>query len=205
MYRYKEKGEAMLKLKRPAIIALLILLAFLLALGIDALIKLGRRQLSPDECRDIVEKYASEYNVPAYIIFAIIDVESDFETGATSSAGARGLMQMMPDTFEWLTSANHLGENLPISEMYDAEVSIKYGAYYLKYLFGKFYDWDTVFAAYNAGEGNVAKWLKDPKYSDGDGKLREIPFKETRSYVKKINDSVDYYKNTYYKNEESVK
>lgn len=195
----------MTKIKRPLFIILIILVAFLVAFGIDALIKLGRRQLHPDECRETVEKYASEYNVPAYVIFAVIDVESDFETGATSSVGAMGLMQMMPDTFEWLSSANHLGENRSVNDLYEAEVSIRYGTYYLKYLYGKFYDWDTVLAAYNAGEGNVAEWLKDPEYVDAEGKLISIPFKETREYVKKVNESIEYYKNTYYKNEESVK
>ena len=140
-----------------------------------------------------------------YIIFAVIDVESDFKPYYTSEAGARGLMQMVPDTFEWLTSAEHLGEDLSPDELYEPEVNIKYGTYYLSYLFEKFHDWNTVFAAYNAGEGNVAKWLEDDEYTDESGKLTHIPFKETRAHVKKINEAIDYYKNTYYRNEENTK
>lgn len=192
----------MTRSKRSLVIVVLIALSLAIAFGLDAILGVVERKMHPDDYREIVEKYAAEYNVPAYVIFAVIDTESDFEAGATSSAGAQGLMQMMPSTFEWLTSSDHLDENLSSSELYDPEVSIRYGAYYLRYLFDKFYNWDTVFAAYNGGEGNVAKWLKDRRYSDGKGNLTDIPFKETRNYVKKVNKAIDYYKNTYYKNEE---
>ena len=193
------------KNSRPVIIALIIFFSILIAVAGNSIITCVGKKLHPDDCRDIVEKYASEYNIPAYVIFAVIETESDFDAHATSSAGAMGLMQMMPATFEWLTSSEHLGENLSSDELYNEEVSIHYGAYYLKYLFGKFHNWDTVFAAYNAGEGNVSNWLKDSRYSDGKGKLTKIPFKETREYVKKVNKAIDYYKNTYYKNKDGVK
>ncbi len=194
----------MIRLKRPVVIILLIAIAFGVAFGIDFVWGRVERHIHPDDYREIVEKYAAEYNIPAYIIFAVIETESDFDENATSSAGAIGLMQMMPNTFEWLTSSDHLGENLASDQLCDPEVSIRYGAYYLRYLFKKFYNWDTVFAAYNGGEGNVAKWLKDPEYSDENGNLTYIPFKETRNYVKKVNKAIDYYKNTYYKNEDGV-
>ena len=194
----------MLKISRPVAIILIIAIAFLAAFAVDGVFRGIEKLQRPDEHREIVEKYAAEYNVPAYIIFAIIDTESDFDEDATSSAGAMGLMQMMPSTFEWLTSADHLAENLLPEALYEPEVSIRYGTYYLRYLFEKFYNWDTVFAAYNGGEGNVAKWLQSSEYSDGKGNLTEIPFEETRKYVKKVNRSIDYYKNTYYKNEDGI-
>ena len=194
----------MIKISRPVAIILIIAISFLAAFAINGVIKGVEKVKSPDEHRDIVEKYAEQYNVPAYVIFAIIDTESDFDENATSSAGAMGLMQMMPSTFEWLTSADHLGENLLVESLYEPEVSIRYGTYYLRYLFEKFYNWDTVFAAYNAGEGNVSKWLSSREYSDKDGNLTDIPFEETRKYVKKVNKSIEYYKNTYYKNEDGI-
>ena len=195
----------MTKLKRPVAILIIIAVAFLIAWGADALASLAEKQMHPTDFEEYVDKYSAEYNVPKYIIFAVIDVESDFKPYYTSEAGARGLMQMIPDTFEWLTSAEHLGEDLSPDELYEPEVNIKYGTYYLSYLFEKFHDWDAVFAAYNAGEGNVAKWLKDDEYTDKNGKLTHIPFKETRAHVKKINEAIDYYKNTYYRNEENTK
>ena len=190
------------KMKRSVAIVLLIAISFSLAFGIDALWGVIEHKMYPDQFREIVDKYAADYNIPAYVIFAVISTESDFEPGAVSSAGAQGLMQMMPSTFEWLTSSEHLDENLSPNDIFEPEVSIRYGTYYLRYLFEKFYNWDTTIAAYNAGEGNVMSWLKDKKYSDGKGNLTDIPFKETRGYVKKVNKAIDYYKNTYYKDKE---
>ena len=191
--------------KKPIIIALILLGALLLAFLLDAGFTLIEKKVHPVEYKEFIEKYASEYNIPEYIILSVINTESGFDPEATSHVGAMGLMQMMPDTFMWLTSAEHLDENLEAEALYDPEVSIRYGCYYLRYLFVKFYNWDTVFAAYNGGEGNVAQWLTDPEYSDGKGNLTYIPFKETRNYVKKVNKEIKYYKNTYYQSEVSVK
>lgn len=171
-----------------------VLLALLVSLGIGVVQKI----LHPVDYIQYVERYSNEYNVPEYIILAVINVESEFNKDAISSAGAIGLMQMLPDTFTWLSSFEHLNENLTVNDIYDPEVSIRYGTYYLRYLFEKFHNWDTVFAAYNGGEGNVAKWLNDPAYSNGDGTLKSIPFPETARYVQKINDNIKYYKSTYY-------
>lgn len=193
------------RIKRPVMIIILLAVAISVSLLFSLIGECAHKQISIDECKPIVEKYASEYNVPEYIILAVIEVESDFDPAATSSAGACGLMQMTPSTFEWLTSSEHLGENLGAYELYDPEVSIRYGVYYLRYLFTRFRNWDTALAAYNGGEGNVSKWLLDDEYSNGDGTLKHIPFKETRNYVKKVNNAIEYYKNTYYRNEESVK
>lgn len=193
------------KRKTAIFVALIILGALLLAIGADICISFIEKQVYPMEYEELVEKYAYEYNIPEYIIFAVIKVESDFDAEATSGAGAMGLMQMMPTTFTWLSSSEHLGENLPYSSVYDPEISIRYGCYYLRYLFEKFHDWDNVFAAYNGGEGRVSQWLEDPRYSDGSGGLRYIPIKETRNYVKKVNSALYHYKNIYYQKELSVK
>lgn len=193
------------KTKNAAAIALIIVAAFLFAAVADWGISQVEEGLHPIEYEEYVEKYASEYNIPEYIIFAVINVESEFNPEAVSTAGAMGLMQMMPDTFVWLSSAEHLGENLSVTALYDPEVSIRYGAYYLRYLFEKFHNWDNVFAAYNGGEGNVAKWLEDSRYSDRNGNLTYIPFKETRRYVRKVNNQSEFYKDTYYDDKEIVK
>ncbi len=193
------------KRRLPIVIALILLGAMVISLIINTGIFFLKKSLHPTDYKQFVEKYASEYNIPEYIIFAVIKEESDFDPNATSRAGAMGLIQMMPETFTWLSSFEHLGENLSYYRLYDPETSIRYGTYYLQYLFNKFHDWDTVFAAYNGGEGNVAKWLADPEYADGKGGLRHIPFPETEKYVKKVNQSLRYYRDTYYKNEESVK
>ncbi len=172
-----------------AIVASALLLSFLISTGIS----LVKGIMHPREYTEQVEKYSAEYNIPDYIVYAIIDVESNFDPLA-SSGKAYGLMQMTPATFRWLSSNEHLGDNLYTTSLFDPDISIRYGCYYLRYLFDKFQNWETVFAAYNAGEGNVTKWLSSSEYSDGSGALTKIPFKETRAYVKKVNNAIAYYK-----------
>lgn len=186
-------------------VLLILILAMGAAFGTDLSIEVVESSTHPRSFSDSVEKYSVEYNIPEYVIYAVIKVESNFDPKAESSAGAQGLMQMMPSTFTWLTGDEHLKENLPSEAIFVPDVSIRYGCYYLRYLFIKFQSWDLVFAAYNGGEGNVTKWLKDPEYADGEGGLKKIPFKETSSYVNKVNHAIDTYKELYYQNNEGVK
>lgn len=196
------------KKHRTLIVFAIILLASILAALLANLgIYIIERILYPLEYEDIVKKYSKEYNVPEYIILSIINIESSFDPEAVSVDGAMGLMQMLPSTFTWLSSFEHLNENLPTESLFDPDVSIRYGTYYLKYLFEKFYNWETVYAAYNGGEGNIALLLDDPEYSDGKGNITKFPkikgtfdLTETEKYVQKAKDNVEHYRDTYYKN-----
>ncbi len=183
----------MRRIKFPVLFLAVVAASLLLSLLINMGISIVRGILHPHEYTEQVEKYSAEYNIPDYIVYAIIDVESNFDPLA-SSGEAYGLMQMTPATFRWLSSNEHLGDNLYTTSLFEPDISIRYGCYYLRYLFDKFQKLDTVLAAYNAGEGNVTKWLNNPEYSNGDGTLKKIPFKETRSYVKKVNQAIEYYK-----------
>lgn len=180
--------------KRAAVFIAVIALALITGVLIGIAWDLYDTAVLPYKYQGYVTKYAKEYDVPAEIVFAVIKVESGFRAGVKSKAGAIGLMQLMPDTFEWLTGARHLGEHLPTVMMYDPDVNIRYGTYYLRYLKNKFGDWSTVLAAYNGGEGNVAKWLKDSAYSDDGVTLKSIPFSETDSYVRKVNREISVYR-----------
>lgn len=146
--------------------------------------------------RSLVETYSKEYGVPEYIIYSVIRVESGFDESATSSKGAIGLMQLTPSTFEWLQTKTK--ETLSAEAIYSPNVNIKYGTYYLRYLYVQFSDWDLALAAYNAGPGRVSTWLADTSLTDDGGNLHTIPFEETRNYVKKVNDTVAVYKRLYY-------
>ena len=191
--------------KRFAVIALILALSLLLGFAVNFAWDKIELATHPDDHLQYVRKYAYEYNISEAVIFAIIKVESDFDTQAESAVGARGLMQMLPSTFEWLTGDDHLGEHLHKDELFDPEVSIRYGTYYLNYLYEKFdRNMDTALAAYNGGEGNVAKWLADEQYSDGNGNLTDIPFEETKNYVQKVNKEMKTYRNLYYKNSNEV-
>ena len=191
--------------KRTVIIIAIILGSIILSALANLLISLIQKASYPIKYEDIVERYASEYNVPEYVIYAVINTESEFDPNAKSSAGAFGLMQMMPSTLNYLASDSHLDEDIEFEALSDPDVSIRYGTYYLRYLFDKFHKWSVVFAAYNAGEGRVSEWLDEPKYSEDGETLKKIPIRETRNYVKKVNKAIDYYKDTYYRNGVSVK
>ena len=179
--------------KRPLVIVRSICAAILLGFVTDALWTLIEKSQHPKNYEEIVSRYSEEYNVPKDLIFAVIKVESDFDPEAKSSQGALGLMQMMPETFEEITN-DFLCENLPFEALTDPEVSIRYGTYYLAYLYRYFdYNWNNAIAAYNGGMGNVLKWLENSEYSDGEGNLTHIPFPETRSYVSKVEKARSLY------------
>ncbi len=138
----------------------------------------------------LVSAAAEEFDVPAAMILALIRAESDFRADALSRAGAMGLTQLMPDTFAWLCV--ELAEPHAADEITDPETNIRFGTYYLSYLFKKFGSWRVALAAYNAGEGRVAEWLSDPALALG-GTLRRIPYPETAAYVKKALEYYVYY------------
>ena len=185
--------------KRILIVALIVLIFLVAGILFNFLWNYVKLLTHPQENRELVAKYAAEYEIPEDVVYAVIKVESDFDATAKSSVGALGLMQMMPSTFEWLTGEEHMDEHLPTAALMHPDVSIRYGVYYLRYLADKFGEnWDTVCAAYNAGEGNVAKWLNDREYSDENGNLTYIPFEETRNYVQRINEAREIYDSLYY-------
>lgn len=181
---------------RAAVIVFLAVAAIGLGFFADFLITCFEKQAYPREYAEYVEVYAEQYGVPETMIFAVIRTESGFDSGAVSHAGAVGLMQIMPDTFAWLTNEmlfDHLDEGM----LYDPETNIKYGTYYLSRLYDRYGDWELALAAYNGGQGNVDEWLEDPAYADGEGGLKEIPFRETRQYVKKALKARDVYERLY--------
>ena len=186
-----------IKTKRTVVFISIIAIALIVGILIGLCWDLYDRFAAPYKYQQYIAKYSAEYDIPEEIIFAVIKIESSFRASVTSPVGAMGLMQMMPDTFEWLTGKYHLDENLSASSLYDPEVNIRYGTYYLRYLKDKFGDWSTVLAAYNAGEGNVAKWLADERYSSDGKTLHTIPFSETESYVKKVNNEIGIYRTLY--------
>lgn len=150
----------------------------------------------PQDYSEYVNEYAEAYGVPEYIIYAVIRVESDFTSNAVSEAGAVGLMQITPDTFDWISML--LKRENDTGMLYDPKTNIEYGTYLLSYLYMRYNRWDTVFAAYNAGMSRVDEWLLDEANTDAEGRLTHIPYRETRDYVKKINDAAKVYQRLYY-------
>lgn len=189
--KHESKGS-----RQALVIAILAVVAIGIGFLADFIITCFEKNAYPREYAEYVEAYAEQYGVPETLIFAVIRTESSFDSGAVSSAGAVGLMQMLPETFEWLTD-EILFDHLESGMLYDPETNIKYGTYLLSRYYDRYGDWRLVFAAYNGGPGNLDKWLEDPEYSDGEGGLKKIPFRETRNYVKKVTDAWDMYERLY--------
>ena len=142
-----------------------------------------------------IKKYAEEFQVDPYLIAAVISVESSFDKEATSPKDARGLMQIGPSTGEWAAEKLDI-ENYSSDMLYEPDVNIRIGAWYLNNLSDEFNgNIPVVLAAYNGGSGNVSKWLDDKDYSKDGVNLDNIPFPETRAYVDKVQDKREDYKN----------
>lgn len=170
-------------------------MAILLISAADALTN-SLEQKRERELLPTVLLYCKTYHLSPALVLAVIKTESEFHPRAVSRAGAMGLMQLMPDTFLYI-SKEKFGEDHKQAELFDPSVNLRFGCYYLSYLFERFEDKNTVLAAYNAGEGRVAAWLNDPALAK-DGRLINIPFAETSAYVKSINNAERAYQNKYH-------
>ncbi len=142
------------------------------------------KYLYPQKYSEQVQKYAYEYGIEESLVYAIIKCESNFNINAVSSAGAIGLMQITPETFEW--AKQKLNDTTSKITLNDANLNIKYGCYIYSLFIKEFTVKETALASYNAGRGRVLSWLKDKSYSDDGILLKTIPYKETDNYVKKV-------------------
>ncbi len=154
------------------------------------------REKHPREYSDFVAKYSSAYGVPEYIVYAVIKTESDFDSSLVSGDGSVGLMQISESTFTLISEL--LGEQYELGMLYDPETNIKYGTYYLSYLYGIYARWPTVYAAYNTGTPTVDGWLENPEYSHDGMSLSAIPFDETSRYVESVTDASELYAKFFY-------
>lgn len=149
----------------------------------------------PYKYREIVNEYSKEYNLDPLFVLSVIKVESNFNPEATSNMGAMGLMQITKETGQDI--ANRIGDvNFKPEDLYNPKINIEMGCWYLNNLFREFQDKDLVIAAYNGGRGNVQKWLNNTDYSK-DGQLTNIPFEETKNYLKKVNNDLEVYTKIY--------
>ena len=150
--------------------------------------------------RDLIEKYAAEYNLsPAYVA-AIIRNESSFQPKAESGVGARGLMQLMPDTAEWIAGKLKVS-GYAFERMFDPESNIRFGCWYLNYLSRLFLgDPVSVTAAYHAGQGQVKTWLSDPLLSENGYTmpLSSMPEGPTKSYAGRVIRDYGIYQEKYF-------
>ncbi len=145
---------------------------------------------------DIIRQQASEKHVDPALIAAVIFAETKFDP-RTSSAGAEGLMQILPQTAEFLAHRSG-ATTFTVADLGTPEVNIAYGSYYLRYLLDEYGGAKLpAIAAYNGGEANVTRWLASARAAHHRFSLGDIPFPETRAYVAKVLKAQRDYRRTY--------
>ena len=174
--------------------------ALVLALGV-LLLRYGYKRyysaVYPLRFTDEVTAASEEFDVDPSLIYAVIHTESSFQPQVTSSAGAKGLMQLTDSTLEW--ALNRAGEKgkYTAEDLYDPQVNIHYGVYVITLLGEQFENTETILAAYNAGIGRVGEWLKDTAYSADGIHLDAIPYPETAEYIKRVQNARKQYQELY--------
>ena len=150
-----------------------------------------------DSTKPWIEKYALQNGIEPAFAAAVILRESSYDPAATSSLGARGLMQVMENTFDFVRRS--LNENADFADMYDAETNIRYGCWYLGYLC-RMFDGDPIdmACAYHAGPNNVKLWIMNYAADQKHLKLDEIPMEDTRAYAGKVYDAYSVYFQHFY-------
>lgn len=184
-------------MKRFGKLVCLLLVLALVGVGIYQAYFFLLKKAYPIEYEDIVIQETAKYEIEPSLVYAVIRSESSFRPKAKSKAGAMGLMQLTPETFQWLQSKVKPEEPLDDSALNDPEINIRYGVYLL-YLLRRQYDDDTVvLCAYNAGMGNVNRWLSNTQTSSDGETLTSIPIEETRNYVDRVLKSKEMYEKLY--------
>ena len=162
-------------------ISVIILIIILAIIGTN---KLMIKTLYKKEYSEYVSRYSQEYNVNENLIYALIKAESNFNADAVSNKNAQGLMQLMYSTAEEV--ASKIDIELTEDNILEPEININIGTKYISILLEKYNCVEVALAAYNAGIGNVDKWIENGVIKSDGSDIENIPFKETNTYVRKI-------------------
>lgn len=135
--------------------------------------------------------WSEQAGIDPYLTAALIQVESGFRTEAVSPKGAVGLMQLMPDTATWIGERHNITVHRP-EDLFDPGLNIQIGTLYLGYLMGLFTTEAAALAAYNGGQGNVSRWLAEGIWDGQLETVNQIPFRETRAYVRKLKFTTEF-------------
>ena len=179
-------------------IVLVLLLAALLLFWTRVWQPKKMRLIYPLLYREELLAASAEFEIDPCMLAALVYCESSYQADAVSHVGAIGLMQIMPETGQWLSGKIDLESEYATERLYEPEVNLRLGCWYLDYLYDR-YDgqWQEALTAYIAGQGQVDKWLKDPELS-ADGKhLDVIPGQDVKEYAAKVMRIHENYKTAY--------
>jgi soluble lytic murein transglycosylase len=184
--------EHPLALHRAAPVIVIIVLGAVLALALRGPVW-WQRAYHPLRYESVIAEAAGRHNLDPYLVAAIINAESGFDRTEVSHAGAVGLMQLMPLTAQEVAAAEGMTERIDVERLKDADVNIAIGTRHFADLLGKYGDTETALAAYNAGSGNVDRWIAEGQSST----LTAAGFPETRAYVDHVLAEAKRYRELY--------
>jgi soluble lytic murein transglycosylase len=177
-------------------IAAIVVVALVAGVVATMLHSAARNLALPLSDASIIRKQAAEKRLDPALIAAVIYAETKFDP-RTSSAGAEGLMQILPATAYYLAHLSG-GITFTASDLADPSVNVAYGSYYLRYLLDHYSGNEMLaVAAYNGGLTNVDKWVAHAEAAGHQLGVQEIPFPQTREYVQRVLDAERAYRETY--------
>jgi soluble lytic murein transglycosylase len=145
---------------------------------------------------DVIRQQAADKHLDPALVAAVIYAETKFDP-RPSSAGAQGLMQILPQTAQFLARRSG-ATTFSVSDLATPEVNIAYGSYYIRYLLDEYHGSTMLaLAAYNGGETNVDRWLATARGKGRTLNVQDIPFPQTRAYVEKVLNAQRDYRRTY--------
>ena len=178
------------------VLAILVVLAFIFRDKIsEKLQDYGPNVFMTTDYEEYVLKYSKEYDMDPRFIFAIINTESHFNPDATSNVGARGLMQLMEEAYDWVKFRMNDDRAHTFDDMYDPELNIEYGTFMLKFLYDKFdHSYELTAAAYHGGMNAVDTWINDGTVDPDNFRLEDVPSDVTANYIYKVMNAYNKYK-----------
>lgn len=171
-----------------------LLVALLIVVLGPLVLETAGKSVYPFRYRETILDNSRLNSLDPRLVAAVIRVESGFRPETTSKKGARGLMQIMPETGTW--AASRMGvKSFDPGDLYLPETSIKLGTWYLADLHVEFGGrLAPALAAYNGGRGNVERWLKEGVWDGRVENLGDIPFAETRAFVRRVLGNYQIYR-----------
>ena len=183
-------------MKKKILILLIIIIILIAIYKIFNIENIILKHLYPIKYEEYVTKYSNELNIDPMLSYAIIKTESNFKEDVISKSGAIGLMQLMDNTAK--EQAEKLNGEYTNETLLNPEKNILLGLNYFSTLLDKFnQNYILAFTAYNAGLGNVQKWILNGTIKEDGTDIENIPFKETNMYVRKIINNYEMYKKLY--------
>ncbi|MBE6837823.1 MAG: lytic transglycosylase domain-containing protein [Ruminococcus sp.] len=174
-----------------------LILLVLIVIGVSyVLTHVTKNEIYPKHYNEYVSKFSEQYDIDENFIYAVIKTESNFIPTAESEVGARGLMQIMNDAFEW--SYTKIGDDeITYDDMFDPQYNIEYGCFMLSYYYEKYGSYELSAAAYHSGMGQVDSWISDGTIDNENIEVSDIPASKTRHYVNKVMSAFKAYDNLY--------